>query len=132
MAPDGQTVAWGGLREQKSWWSWFPELFGKEEYSLGLSVSLHRFPSGERFQLLENCASPVFSPDGETLAVISDDFRSFQLWDLPIHKPIGKILGLAALAAVATPLAFTAFGWLRRNRMRRKANVVPTATAEAG
>jgi len=42
---------------------------------------------------------------------------------LPIRKPIGKILGLAALAAVATLLAINGLGWLRRRRI--KAAVTP-------
>jgi len=34
-------------------------------------------------------------------------------------------VGLAGLAAVATLLAFNALGWLRRRRMRLRANLVP-------
>jgi len=37
---------------------------------------------------------------------------------LPIRKPIGKILGLAALAAVATLLAINVLGWLRRRKIK--------------
>ena len=67
---------------------------------------------------LKDCSNPVFSPDGRTLAVFGADRSSLHLWDLPIRKPIGNILGLAALAAVATLLAFNGLGWLRRRRIK--------------
>jgi hypothetical protein len=95
---------------------------------------LKAFPSGEEIIALENSFCPVFSPDGRTLAVTGANwssegsyFSSLQLWDLPICKPIGKILGLAGLAAAATLLAFNGLGWLRRRRMRLKANRVPNS-----
>jgi hypothetical protein len=37
---------------------------------------------------------------------------------LPIRKPVGKILGLAALAAAATLLAINGLGRLRRRRIK--------------
>jgi hypothetical protein len=73
-------------------------------------------------------ASPSFVG---TLAITEDDYCSLQLWDFPIRKPIGKILGLAALAAVATLLAFNGLGWLRRRRMRLKANLIPNSVPTA-
>ena len=79
-------------------------------------MSLHAFPSGQEFFVLKNCGNPVFSPDGGTLAVTGADNNSLALWDFPIRKPIGKMLGLAGLAAVATLLAFNGLGWLRRRR----------------
>ena len=132
MAPDGQTVAlgWSGFLKLP-WWNWFQEWLGKQEDPYGVvlapqyHVALHAFPSGEELLVLKNCTSPIFAPDGKTLAVIGADGTSLQLWDLPIRKPIGKILGLAGLAAVATLLVFQGLGWLRRRRMRLKANVVP-------
>ena len=93
---------------------------------------LKAFPSGEEIIALENSFCPVFSPDGRTLAVTGANwssqgtyFSSLQLFDLPIRKPIGKILGLAALAAVATLLVINGLGWLRRRRI--KTAVTPTS-----
>jgi hypothetical protein len=86
---------------------------------------LNAFPSGEEFLVLKDCSFPHFSPAGKTLAVSGGD-GTLQLWDLPIRKPIGRILGLAGLAAVATLLAINGLGWLRRRRMRLKANLVPS------
>ena len=62
------------------------------------------------------CSNPLFSPNGRTLAVTGANFSGLQLWDLPIREPIGRILGLGGLAAVATLLAFNGLGWLRRRR----------------
>src|SRR5262249_36811911 len=92
-------------------------------------VILEAFPSGEALNVLENCTAPMFSPDGRTLAVngIGTDRKTLQIFDLPIRKPLGKILGLAGLAAVATLLAFNGLGYLRRRRMRLKANLVPSS-----
>jgi WD40 repeat protein len=134
IAPDGQTIAYSTMNlEQPSWWNRLIERVGSPKDPSDIHyVILKTVVSGEEVVALNRCTSPMFSPDGKTLAVFDPQYNFLQLWDLPIHKPIGKILGLAALAAVATLLAFNAFGWLRRNRMRRKANVVPTATAEAG
>ena len=84
-------------------------------------------PSEKEIIVLKNCSFPVFSHDGKTLAVTGTG-DTLQLWDLPIRKPVGKILGLAGLAAVATLLGLNGIGWLRRRRMRLNANVVPAPT----
>ena len=128
IAPDGQSIALPvsfPLRK-KSWWSRFEEWLGKqEEAPSAYYLSLNAFPSGEEFLVLKDCSFPHFSPAGKTLAVSGGD-GTLQLWDLPIRKPIGRILGLAGLAAVATLLAINGLGWLRRRRMRLKANLVPS------
>ena len=121
IAPDGQTLAWARNSSfnlpQKSMWSMFKELLGiPEDPPAGEDVSLHAFPSGQEFFVLKNCGNPVFSPDGGTLAVTGADNNSLALWDFPIRKPIGKMLGQAGLAAVATLLVLNALGWLRRRR----------------
>jgi hypothetical protein len=127
--PDSQILATSSFGPpQTSWWNWFKELFGiEDELSLVESVTLHAFSSGEQVLVLQDCSSPVFSPDGKILAVTSANRTSLQLWDLPIRKPIGKILGRAGLAAVATLLAINGLGWLRRRRRRLKANLVPNS-----
>ena len=127
LAPDGQMLALEiiGARKQ-SMWSWLTELMENQADSTETYVSLNRFPSGKELTILRDCSGPVFSPDGKTLAVSGTD-GSLHLWDLPIRKPIGKILGLAGLAAVATLLAFNALGWLRRRRMRLEANLAPNS-----
>jgi WD40 repeat protein len=123
IAPDGRTVALGGrdpqrwFQHQRTLWNWFQEEWlGIQRNDSEFYVVLKDFPSGEEIVVLQNCSYPVFSPDGRTLAVIGADGESLHLWDLPIRKPIGKILGLAGLAAVATLLAFNGLGWLRRRR----------------
>jgi WD40 repeat protein len=124
LAPDGQMLALEiiGARKQ-SMWSWLTELMENQADSTETYVSLNRFPSGKELTILRDCSGPVFSPDGKTLAVSGTD-GSLHLWDLPIRKPIGKILGMAVLAAVATLLAFNGLGWLRRRRSRLEANLV--------
>jgi WD40 repeat protein len=126
MSPDGKTIAveaFAADLPDKSWWTEFMHWLGKpREVALDNWVTLNAFPSDEEIIALEGYRSPVFSPDGETLAVMAND-GSLQLWDLPIRKPIGKILGLTALAAVATLLAINDLGWLRRRKMRLKANL---------
>jgi hypothetical protein len=87
-------------------------------------VRLNAFPSEEEIIALTDARLPHFSVDGNTLAVRTDTGGSLQLWDLPIRKPIGRILGLAGLAFVATLLTFNGLAWLRRKRMRLKANLV--------
>jgi WD40 repeat protein len=123
LAPDGKMVALGAVNmigpPQKSWWGQFTEWLGLQSEHSVRTVILQAFPSGEEITVLPNCSFPVFSPDGRTLAVTSFDGgygESLQLWDLPIRKPIVKILGLAALAALATVLLINGLGWLRRRR----------------
>jgi WD40 repeat protein len=125
ITPDGKTAAWGignpniTYARQASWLSWFEDWLGiQRRHSSNLCVSLNAIPSGEELAVLKDCSCPVISPDGKTLAVTGADDASLQLWDLPIRKPIGKILGLAALAAVATLLAINGLGWLRRRRIK--------------
>jgi WD40 repeat protein len=111
----------------KPWWNWFAQVLGIHADLSKHYVKLKAFPSGEELCVLKDCRDPIFSPDGRTLAVTSADGKSLQLWDLPIRKPIGKILGFAVLAAVATLLAFNTLGWLRRRRMRLEANLAPNS-----
>jgi hypothetical protein len=127
LAPDGQMLALEIVgAPKKSMWSWFTELLEDQADSTETYVSLNGFPSGKELTILRDCSGPVFSTDGRTLAVTGPD-SFLQLYALPIRKPIGKILGLAGLAAVATLLAFNALGWLRRRRMRLEANLAPNS-----
>jgi WD40 repeat protein len=133
ISPDNQTIACElvGDPEDASWWAKVTEWLGIREDSSAFSVSLRTFPGGDEIIVLKNCMSPLFSPDGKTLAVLGleGDLEvakgNLQLYDLPIRKPIGKILGLAALAAVATLLVINGLGWLRRRRI--KTAVTPTS-----
>jgi WD40 repeat protein len=139
LAPNRQSIAfglWDPMAKQPggnagSWWTWFKNRLGIQAETSEYYVVLQTFPSGEKLIVLNDCHSPLFSPDGKILAVRGSADGSLQLWDLPIRKPIGKILGLAALAAVATLPAFNGLGWLRRRRMRLKANVVPNSVPSA-
>ena len=134
--PTNELIAFAGKNSfnksaTKPWWNSFSERLGFQADSEEYYVTLNAFPSGEELCVLKDCLDPIFSPNGRTLAVTSADGKSLQLWDLPIRKPIGKILGLAGLAAVATLLAINGLGWLRRRRMRLKANVVPHSVSTA-
>jgi WD40 repeat protein len=120
IGPDSQTIALdlylipSGAPLQESWWKRFSEWLGiQKKYEEERVVVLKSFPSEKEIFVLKNCTSPVFSPDGKTLVVVGIPDANVQLWDLPIRKSIGKILSLAALAAVATLLAFNGLGWLR-------------------
>ena len=134
FAPDGKMVALGVVNmldpPQKSWWKQFTEWLGLQSEHSGRSVILQAFPTGKELTVLQNCSFPVFSPNGRTLAVTSFDGEAVQLWDLPIRKPIGKILGLAGLAAMTTLLAINGLRWPQRRRMRLKADVVPTEISD--
>jgi WD40 repeat protein len=137
IAFDGRTAAWGVrpswgkirtmMPGPNSLWTWIADLLGLEGKAPDTYVSLMELPSEKEIIVLKNCSFPVFSHDGKTLAVTGTG-DTLQLWDLPIRKPVGKILGLAGLAAVATLLGLNGIGWLRRRRMRLNANVVPAPT----
>jgi len=133
ITPDGRTMAVEDRiieLPKTSWYGRLIEWFGTREGSLDDGVVLKDFYSGLDIVALKGCKSPHFSPDGKTLVVEGND-GSLQLWDLPIRKPIGRILGLAGLAAVATLLALGGLGWLRRRRMRLKADAVPNSVPAA-
>ncbi|HMF19656.1 MAG TPA: hypothetical protein VKE98_20790, partial [Gemmataceae bacterium] len=115
LSPDGQTIAVDHTvtpLPQPSWWGGMMEWLGIRQPSSTRFVTLKATSSGEEIATLHGCMYPGFSPSGKTLVVSGSD-GSLQLWDLPIRKPVGKILGLAGLAAVATLLAFNGLGWLR-------------------
>jgi WD40 repeat protein len=122
VSSDGKVIAlsrrnWVQSSEKNPWWAWFRDWLGIQEKSTGFQVTLNVLPSGVEMIRLKDCHSPLFSPDGQSLAVSGVDGTSLQLWDLPIRKPIGKILGLAGLAAVATLSAINGLGRLRRRRI---------------
>jgi WD40 repeat protein len=132
LAPDGKTVAIGGWpdSEEMSFWDRIMDWLGLQETPDGhYLVKLIDVSSEQDVANLIGYMSPTFSPDGKTLATAN--MKSVQLWDLPIRKPIGKILGLAGLAAVATLLALGGLGWLRRRRMRLKADAVSNSVPAA-
>jgi WD40 repeat protein len=117
ISPDAQAIAVDYMEpQQNSWWSRFTQWLGIQGEPSGYYVTLKTFPAWKDIVVLKDCNTPSFSPDGKTLAVNGMLDGSFQLWDLPIRKPIGKILGLAGLASVATLLALGGLGWLRRRR----------------
>jgi WD40 repeat protein len=130
LAPDGKTVAvevWQDAPEP-SLWDHFLDCLGIHKAPQGppfmeegdYFVRLIDVSSGEEIISLNSCGGPSFSADGKTLATSGIDGRanrtSVQIWDVPIRKPVGKILGLAGLAAVATLLAINGLGWLRRRK----------------
>ncbi|HMF17763.1 MAG TPA: hypothetical protein VKE98_11190 [Gemmataceae bacterium] len=131
MAPDGQSVVmeeWQPVAPTlpSSWWSSFTNWLGIQSQPSQHTVILKTFPADTEIMSLQHGRSPVFSPDGRTLLVSAGhNGGTLQLWDLPIRKPIGKILGLAALAAVATLLAINGFGWLRRRSATCRAAAEP-------
>ena len=132
--PDGQTIAVDHSLTsipQESWWGRFLEWLGIRHGFSTRWVTLKAIPSGQEIIVLKGCMYPEFSPDGETLVASGTD-GSLQLWDLPIRKPIGKILGLAGLAAAATLLAFKGFGWLRRRRYPATNSTGIDVTASSG
>jgi hypothetical protein len=122
ITPYGKTIAqhdWLTMtRYEGNWWTTFMIWLGLQKDPMTSYVTLNAFPSEEEIISLTDCRLPQFSPDGNNLAIRTDTGGSLQLYDLPIRKPIGKILGLAALAAVATLLAINGLGWLRRRKIK--------------
>jgi WD40 repeat protein len=120
ITPYGKTIAQHDYRVAaryvNNWWTTFMIWLGLQSDPMTSYVTLNAFPCDEEIIALSDCALPQFSPDSKTLAGRTRTGGSLQLWDLPIRKPIGKILGLAGLAAVATLLVFKGFGRLRRRR----------------
>jgi WD40 repeat protein len=132
LAPNWKMVAvqdWFSAPQSESWWGLFTEWLGIQDQDKGPCVTLHTFPSGEQISVLKHCSSPVFSPDSRSLAVTGTDGISLQLWDLPIRKPIGKILAQAGLAALATLLALNGLSWLRRRRSKEHAQLIASGSA---
>jgi hypothetical protein len=43
----------------------------------------------------EDCKEAVFSPDGASLATLHCD-KTIKLWNLPVRKPLARILAVAA------------------------------------
>jgi WD40 repeat protein len=137
ISPDNQTIACELVSdlEDASWWVKVTDWLGIREDSSAFSVSLRAFPAGDEITVLKNCISPVFSPDGKTLAVLGLEGNlevakgNLQLYDLPIRKPIVKILGLAGLAALATVLLINGLGWLRRRRGKKPAHLIASGSA---
>jgi WD40 repeat protein len=133
ISPDGTTVALANSRNSragwvrvpiappsKSWWGRFTEWLGiKEEEPPECTVTLKNLATGEETDVLENCPTPVFSPDGGTLAVTGADGTSVQLWDFPIRKSMGRIAGLVCLAALTVLLAFQGLRLLKGRRSAR-------------
>jgi WD40 repeat protein len=127
ISPNGQMKVVLGLRKTR--WSYFTEWLGIQGEPLE-TVSLKNSPWGEEIIVLEDCIAPVFSRDGKNLLVTGSKDRSLQLWDLPIRKPIGKILGVAGLAAVATLLAFKGLGRRRSKKSQTTSvGIVVSATS---
>src|SRR5262249_9007009 len=130
ISRDSQTIAleqfMGSAPQQSSWWGRLTEWLGIRDRLSKHTVVLKGFPSEQEIFVLKDCTNPVFSPDGKPLAVKGIDGNP-QLWALPIRKPIGKIVGLSALVAVATLLPFNGLGWLRGRRMRLMASLVPNS-----
>jgi WD40 repeat protein len=121
LAPDGKTVAIGVWpdSEEMSFWDRIMDWLGLQETPDGhYLVKLIDVSSEQDVANLIGYMSPTFSPDGKTLATAN--MKSLQLWDLPIRKPIGKILGLAGLAFMATLLASNGLAWSRRRAMKRR------------
>jgi WD40 repeat protein len=87
---------------------WFQWLFGfsPSSYRLLSVVRLWSTENGRELQRFPNCHDAEFSPDGHTLATFSDD-GTIQLWDLPPRPALGRLISLAALAAIVT----ASIGW---------------------
>lgn len=76
------------------------------------NVTLFAIPSGVEIITLPDCFGPVFSPDGKTLAVAGADRSSLQLWDLPIRRPVVKIVFFSFLAMLLVILSWNSLAFL--------------------
>jgi WD40 repeat protein len=133
ISPDGETVAVTTREEPAdplSFWPWFAGLVDR--------CGLRSEPADRwEFNLLESATGKVrsrllvgatyygyrraaFSDDGRFLAVISDD-DIVRIWDLPIRKPWGLILAVAAMPPAAIGLLIITIRRIRRWRSPRHA-----------
>ena len=112
ISPDGQTIAQGNSGgRKKSAPNWLADWLGIAGKPSQYWLTIKSFPSGEHDIVLHDCFLPFFSPDGKTLATTAPEPDCVQLWDLPIGRPVGRILGFAVLAAFGTLLALSAIFW---------------------
>lgn len=77
-------------------------------------VRLWEVESAQELLAFEECVKGAFSSDGKTLATLHFD-NTIRLWNLPIRKPLGRILG----QAFGVWLLFVAVIWVATVVVRR-------------
>jgi hypothetical protein len=108
LSVDGRWVAGHMDAEPNRWVCW---LLRRDRTPQDV-VLVHDLTTGEQ-QLIPDGLQASFAPDGRTLAVRCVG-GTVELWDFPLGKPWGTILGIAACTAA---LAWLLIGWLGRRRM---------------
>jgi hypothetical protein len=78
--------------------------------------AIYDFATGQELARLPHAGVAYFSLDGRTLALATDD--SLLLYDLPLRKPWGKVVGLALGCACVVFLAGQWFRWRRKARTK--------------
>jgi WD40 repeat protein len=128
LSPDGKTMAATIVplflqenyfthyaRNPEGFWSWLPDWAPGRKLPK-THVKLIDVSSGEALAILDNCAWPVFSPDGKTMVAMRADDGFLQFWDLPLRRPLGKIFAFSVLAFFLTLMVLKGIGCLRLGR----------------
>jgi hypothetical protein len=68
--------------------------------------------------VFSKCTEAVFSPDGKTVATLHKD-NTLRLWQMPLRKPAGLILGISANLWLLVLLAGMVLGRMRLKRRKR-------------
>jgi WD40 repeat protein len=115
-APTGRSLLVEHVSESASRQArnWLVKRFGGSELPPPMAYEIFRFEDGSRQPWPAiPYGDALFSPDGESLAVIEPAGR-LDIWDVPARKPPGWFAVIAGVLAL--PIA-----WLARRRLRREA-----------
>jgi hypothetical protein len=130
MSPDGTLIAAYGIPDAlhsnffytpPGIWRYLPQFVPGNPAPPPATTELLEINSGRVLAVLPNSSWPMFSPDGKTLVVQECYGGTLQVWDIPMQRPIGVIVGYSLLTALLS-LVFArlaALLWARRTRARR-------------
>jgi WD40 repeat protein len=98
FSPDSQVLAVAGLHQQARapLPAWLPARLHRLFDSPDPVTHLWDTSTGREHSAILPGRRALFSPDGQTLLTLDED-NTIRLWDFPLHRPLGRDLGLSAL-----------------------------------